>query len=127
MLKKKKNASQIAAFVDRRSDVKSFLDCVKPSLRAEISELRDPFGPAISDPTIDAIVVSSETISGAHKINSMRKEKGYKELAILVTRRTNAATLSSTFIREKAQAKGGGKRRAVKKFIMNLIKGGNSQ
>lgn len=123
MLKKKKNASHIAGFDFRKSDVKMFLDCVKPSLRAEISELRDPFGPAITDPTIEAIVVSSETLTGAFKINEIRKGKGFKELAVLVTRRTNAATLSSTFIRDKASAKGGNKRRAIKRFFHNLIYG----
>ena len=51
------------------------------------------------DATIEALIVSSETIKGALKINEIRKEKGFAPLNILVSRRSNAATLSSTFVR----------------------------
>ena len=67
----------------------------------DIIELQDPYGPTITDETIDAIVVSSETIVGAFKINEIREGKGFQPLNILVTRRTDAASLSSTNIREQ--------------------------
>lgn len=103
MLSKKKNAAKIAKFPARKESVESFLSILKPSLCVHVAELQDPFGPAIVDPTIDAIVVSSETISGANKINDIRREKGLKPLIVLVTRRGSAAVLSSTFIREREQ------------------------
>lgn len=109
MLKKKSNASAIAGYPTRASAVATFLSMVKPALKLEAVELTDPFGPAATDKAIEAIVVSSETISGAHKINHLRREKGLPPLAILVTRRGEGATLSSTFLRRQ----GGRKRRAI--------------
>lgn len=49
-----------------------------------IVPISDPFGPAITDETIDAIVLSEETISGGNKINEIRKSKGYNELQMSV-------------------------------------------
>ena len=101
MLKNKKNSWQINDFNTRIQGVTSFLSLVKPILKVEISELNDPYGPAITDKSIEAIVVSSETIQGAKDINKIREEKAMNPLAILVIRRENASVLSSTFIREK--------------------------
>lgn len=99
LLKKKANSELIAKFAERKEFVSIFLSITKPSLTYEILELSDPFGPTITDPSIDAIVVSSETISGANKINLLRSEKGLSPLVILVSRRSGGATMSSTFIR----------------------------
>ena len=49
----------------------------------------DPFGPTITEPKIDAIVVSSETIFGAFKINKIRIEKNMRPLSILVSDRND--------------------------------------
>lgn len=49
----------------------------------EIIELTDPFGPAATDETIAAIVVSEETEPGALKINEIRKKRGFKPLDII--------------------------------------------
>jgi pantetheine-phosphate adenylyltransferase len=51
--------------------------------RVEVVVIRDPYGPAISDPELEAIVVSPETRARAEEINRIRKEKGLKELEIL--------------------------------------------
>lgn len=120
MLKHKKNSWQINDFKTRASSVTSFLSLVKPVLKVEIAELSDPYGPAITDKSIDAIVVSSETIEGAKKINKIREEKQMNPLAILVTRRENAAVLSSTFVREKT-VNGGRKRKAIKNFFSKFF------
>ena len=101
MLKKKTNASMIASYSQRSENVVSFLNTLKPQLKYEPTEIADPFGPTITDGTIEAIVVSSETIPGAQKINQIRVEKGLKPLSIVVTRRCQTATLSSSFIREQ--------------------------
>jgi len=106
MLKKKSNAGLIGSYAARAGGVEAFLRAVKPSLKLEPVEIQDPFGPTITDASIQAIVVSSETIPGAHKINQLRGEKGMTPLAILVTLRGMGATLSSTFIRKmQIQAK----------------------
>ncbi len=101
MLSKKSQADAIGKFPERHANVKNFLSMVKPSLAVNIVELQDPFGPTITDPDMQAIVVSSETIAGAFKINSLRREKGMGEMAVLVTYRGDSAVLSSSFIREK--------------------------
>lgn len=101
MLQKKKNADQIASYGARKHGVEDFLSLVKPHLPLELCELSDPFGPTVTDPDIQAIVVSSETIPGAYKINELRVQVGYQPLDILVSRRSDAATLSSTFLRTR--------------------------
>lgn len=103
MLSMKSNANMISNFPYRRDAVNSFIQSIKPVLELRLPELSDPFGPAITDPNIQAIVVSSETIRGAFKINSIRLERGLLPLAVLVTYRTDSVVLSSTFIREKKQ------------------------
>ena len=100
LLKKKENYQLITSFNMRELGVRKFLSMVKPDMNYEIIELFDPFGPTVTDPSIVALVVSSETLQGAHKINQMRYEKGLLPLVILVSRRSGSATMSSTFIRK---------------------------
>ncbi|KJZ75978.1 hypothetical protein HIM_04434 [Hirsutella minnesotensis 3608] len=45
-------------------------------------DIRDPFGPTISEEHIDAIVVSGETRSGGTAINEKRTARGWRPLAI---------------------------------------------
>jgi pantetheine-phosphate adenylyltransferase len=101
MLQKKKNADQIAPYDARKQSVDDFLSMAKPHLQLHLCELSDPFGPTVTDPLIEALVVSSETIPGAYKINELRSQLGYPTLAILVSRRSEVATLSSTFLRTR--------------------------
>jgi phosphopantetheine adenylyltransferase len=101
LLREKANAHLITKFSLRKEGVESFIHAVKPSLSIDVVELADPFGPTISQPDIDAIVVSSETILGAMKINEIRIGNEMKPLKIFVTRRRDGAVLSSSFIREK--------------------------
>lgn len=51
--------------------------------RAEIVEISDPFGPAIEDPELEAIVVSPETKKRAKKLNQLRRSRGLKSLKII--------------------------------------------
>ncbi|CAM9611911.1 unnamed protein product [Phaeothamnion confervicola] len=84
----------------RRSErVLDFLRTVKPALNVRIELLTDPLGPPAHEPGFDAIVVSSETVRGAEKINAVRGGNGLPPLAVVVTHRTEASSLSSTFIR----------------------------
>ncbi|PHH81188.1 hypothetical protein CDD80_21 [Ophiocordyceps camponoti-rufipedis] len=45
-------------------------------------DIRDPFGPTISEEAIDAIVVSGETREGGKAINSRRTDRGWRPLDI---------------------------------------------
>jgi pantetheine-phosphate adenylyltransferase len=100
MLKNKKNSEQIALFSDRKKSIVDLLSIVKPQLELNIIELTDPYGPTITSSSIDALVVSSETMATGYKINQIRLENGLNPLTILVSRRSGGATMSSTFMRE---------------------------
>jgi len=100
MLKKKSNANMIQNFATRKQAVLSFLRLIKPGLDIFIAPLTDPFGPTITDPSIGSIVVSSETITGVSKINKLRKDAKFSALDVLVVKRADVATLSSSFIRD---------------------------
>lgn len=103
MLKNKSNCNSIKSFNERKQNVISFLLITKPKLKVEIVELSDPYGPTITDSTIEALVVSSETMSVTNKINQIRIEVGFHPLVTLISRRSDAATMSSTFIRDKSK------------------------
>ena len=105
MLTKKSHQSIIHSFSERKNAVEFFIKTLKPNMKTVLIELNDPFGPTITDPDIDAILVSSETIRAAFKINRIRQEKGYKLLDILVTYRTDSVILSSSFIRDKLSSR----------------------
>lgn len=51
--------------------------------RAEVYVISDPFGPAVDDPELEAIVVSPETRPRAEEINKFRTTKGFKQLEII--------------------------------------------
>lgn len=106
MLAKKKNADQIEPLEDRRENVRAFLASVFPDLDVDIVVLKDPFGPPAHEADFDAIVVSSETIPGAVKINELRAAQGFRPLTVVVTRRTVSSLLSSTFIRNNLPPRG---------------------
>ena len=104
LLKNKKGAEFISCYEYRLNEVEKFVRTIKPNIILELPKLSDPYGPTISDPSIQAIVVSSETIIGAKKINELRCKKGMSPLSILVTRRADGAILSSTFLRSKGMS-----------------------
>jgi pantetheine-phosphate adenylyltransferase len=101
MLAAKSYQEMIDAFPKRHESVRLFLAHIKPSLQLNIVEINDPFGPAITDPLLEAIVVSSETITGGFKINQIREQQGMNLLKIYVLNRGDSAILSSTFLREQ--------------------------
>jgi phosphopantetheine adenylyltransferase len=101
MLTKKSGAHLITSFEERCNGVRNFMLMIKPHLECNIVALEDSYGPTITDPDIDVIVVSSETIRGAFQINQIRREKLLKPLAVGVSLRSDAAVLSSSFLRDK--------------------------
>ena len=73
----KKNS---APYIERKKKLKKFLK----SKNYEILELKDPYGPAIVEEEIEAIVVSKETRARAAEINEIRKRRGLAPLEIVV-------------------------------------------
>ncbi len=64
----------IEPYDQRVQKLQDFLNDVKPSLTYEIVPLSDPFGPSISDPELQCIVVSEETRKGGDAVNRKRVE-----------------------------------------------------
>jgi pantetheine-phosphate adenylyltransferase len=70
----------VAAYEKRKRALEDFL---KNKGGYDIVELNDPLGPAATDESIEAIVVSDETRPGALEINETRKKNGLKTLEII--------------------------------------------
>ena len=103
MLKKKANASHIQPYDQRAQAVCDFVAAVKPGLEVHIAKLYDPWGPTTTSDMLEAIVVSSETLSGGHKINELREATGLAPLDVIVIQRDNAAVISSSFLRVQSR------------------------
>ncbi|VEN57221.1 unnamed protein product [Callosobruchus maculatus] len=67
----------------RMKNVKEFLSDICPELEYRFVTISDPFGPTVTDPTMELLVVSQETTSGGLKINEVRKEKNFPELHLV--------------------------------------------
>lgn len=66
----------------RIEEVRQFLTDIDDSLIYEVVPINDPFGPTITDPDLDLIVVSAETMKGGAMVNEARKKAGMKELKV---------------------------------------------
>ncbi|KAG6612628.1 Cytidylyltransferase (predicted) [Phytophthora cinnamomi] len=104
MLKKKSHAELVQPLERRKDAVRAYLTFLNPQLVVDVVTIEDPFGPAIVIPEPAAMVVSTETLAGAAKINSIRVERGLPKLHIFACRRTESSTLSSSCIRDKIAA-----------------------
>lgn len=58
----------------RAAKLREFLEDVKPSLCYDIVPLADPFGPSVTDPDLQCLVVSEETRRGGEAVNRKRLE-----------------------------------------------------
>jgi phosphopantetheine adenylyltransferase / dephospho-CoA kinase len=63
-------------------EVKEFLNDIDNTINLEVIPIQDPFGPTVTDPDFDLIVVSSETLKGGEMINKIRREKNFRDLEI---------------------------------------------
>ncbi|KAK1936726.1 Phosphopantetheine adenylyltransferase 1 [Phytophthora citrophthora] len=104
MLRKKSHAELLESLEKRKSAVRAYIAFLNPHISADIVTIEDPFGPAIVVPEAAAMVVSTETLPGAAKINEVRVGRGLPKLHIFACRRTDSSTLSSSCIREKIAA-----------------------
>lgn len=99
MLKRKEHFDTIQPYDARCTAVREFLNFMKPGVQLDIVRLLEPYGPTTSEPDIDAIVVSTETLTGAEKINQVRASRGFKPLHVVATQREHASFVSSSFLR----------------------------
>lgn len=78
MLLKKKHRELIASTSERVKSIEKYMQLVKRNISYEIVPIKDPFGPTVTDPTIDALVVSKETLKGGDlgkKTNYVRSDE----------------------------------------------------
>jgi pantetheine-phosphate adenylyltransferase len=71
-----------APYEERLSRIKMFLRDNGLENRAIIVQLDDPFGPATTDPDIDGIVVSVDTLPRAEDANRIRSQLGMRPMGI---------------------------------------------
>ena len=72
LLQKKQFASLLEPVEDRFRNVVKFLNLVNHSITKDVFLLNEPFGPTITDPRIDILVLSKETESALSIINEKR-------------------------------------------------------
>jgi cytidyltransferase-like protein len=92
----------IAIYDERKTELEKWLNSEGYENRYSIRPLYDKFGPAISMPELDLIVVSEETCPVAKEINEIRREHGLPLLHIAVLTMVKAEdqiSISSTRIR----------------------------
>jgi phosphopantetheine adenylyltransferase len=65
----------IAPTEERIKDVFDFLEDIKPSIEHRVVPINDIYGPTITDPEIQFIVLSEETKKGGGLINEERTKK----------------------------------------------------
>ncbi|KAK4529473.1 hypothetical protein CCYA_CCYA01G0330 [Cyanidiococcus yangmingshanensis] len=89
LLVHKKGREQLQSFAERAAAVECFIeqlgrliDHLEP-VELHILELNDFAGPAATDPSMQALIVSEETAAGAVAINVRRREKQLSELALV--------------------------------------------
>ena len=73
----------IASYRVRLRMVSGFLEAEGVASKARIVPLDDSYGIAASDPSIDALVVTSETLRTGKKINEVRASNGLPPLALV--------------------------------------------
>jgi len=86
----------------RKRELLAFLKKEGVLERGKVVPLDDPYGPAITDSSISALVVSKMTEKMAGRINKMRKRRGLRPLQVLPIEMVLAedfAPISSTRIR----------------------------
>ncbi|MBS7622883.1 pantetheine-phosphate adenylyltransferase [Candidatus Bathyarchaeota archaeon] len=75
---------EVSSYESRRMGLESFLSAKGELDRVEIVPLEDPYGPAVSEAQINAIVVSRETLDTALRINRIRISRGLAPIQVYV-------------------------------------------
>lgn len=92
---------------ERAARVEEFLRSIRPSgISFSVLQIDNSFGPTITEPDFDAIVVSTETLSGGVAVNRERAKRGLRQLALVAITRNDPSSLSSTALRQWKQERG---------------------
>lgn len=102
LLTRKKHANLIASFDQRAEDVRSFVQQTKPDLpELRVQELEDAAGASGTDPGVQALVLTKETMKGGVAVNEQRHKSGLQKLDLVVVDILfqSSSKLSSTALR----------------------------
>lgn len=80
LLRKKKLVELLQPYHKREEALLDFLKVINPNLNIKTVPISDPIGPAGTDPDLDVLVVSQETIKGIGFVNSARCDNGLETL-----------------------------------------------
>ena len=102
---------KVRPFAVRLANLRNLMGLIAPEKEVSYAEINDPYGPAASDPRLEAIVASIETLPRALQINDMRAERGLRPMEVVVistVRDGFGHRLSSTYIRRVLERRGEG-------------------
>lgn len=100
MIKEKRMSSIIQPYEVRSEAVRNF--CETQHINFEIVQLTDPYGPTLTDPEIDCLVVTELTQEGGYQLNHERNQRNLPELPVQVcsmVKNSREGVLNSTDIR----------------------------
>ncbi|KAJ2707818.1 hypothetical protein FB645_000380 [Coemansia sp. IMI 203386] len=98
LLEKKRYKEYLEPYRKRELNVLLFLRKIRKDIIVELAPISDPYGPTATDPTIEALVVSRETLAGSDALNVRRRETGFRPMASVSSDNT-LLKISSTAIR----------------------------
>ncbi|CAE6441389.1 hypothetical protein ACGC1H_004221 [Rhizoctonia solani] len=115
LLTRKVNKQYVQPITKRTASVASFVRMFKPSIECDAVAIQDIYGPTAWDPSVQALIVSSETLGGASSVAQLRLERSLPPMDLFIidvistssvvlpeqgTAALRDAKMSSTYIRE---------------------------
>ncbi|KAG2277833.1 hypothetical protein Bca52824_060388 [Brassica carinata] len=97
MLTNKQFSEMIQPIEERMRNVENYVKSIKPGLVVQTEPITDPYGPSIVDETLEAIVVSKETLPGGLSVNRKRAEGSF---STQVSDGSSGDKISSTTLRK---------------------------
>ncbi|EDO33766.1 predicted protein [Nematostella vectensis] len=89
LLSKKVLKELMQTFDERKKIVEQFIEDISPDLHHNVVPITDPIGPSGTDPALECLIVSQETIKGGDFVNAARRERDLNDLDVHVLELVN--------------------------------------